>query len=386
MKFSKTIFYSDATRIQWTCPSCAAQILMVCWVQLAGIVANISQSHLVHLMEGLPPFSRILSVQLPTKLVFFFHLCKREKSTSVLTSTMIWMTLHYGHKPGLSNTLTLVPSWRSLTNPLDPLSIMWWDPTPDKFESFGTTIVDGLGELLKSKISSLEAVKRDLESRIEDYKQACRDPCPPNTYLLSIVKAMQDAFVRLSLLKTIFTEMRFGLTEFQHYFLKVHSCLDYLMLYKPQMDGQKPAAHCCELHQSFHQHSLYSARLPFHRFTCLVPSTSQSLGDSPHMQYIRDRSPCQSCRHSVCFRTWSTFPIDILQLYNQLPETCLHSCLFTNVAGLQRPLCESIERLVDSILAQHIFLPPWKPRNPWLFNPLNTTKVLFLKIHSPQRP
>jgi len=116
--------------------------------------------------------------------------------------------------------------------------------------------------------------------------------------------------------------------------------------------------HRCLLHQSFHQHSLYSAGLPFCRFTCLVPSTSQSLGNSPHMQHIRDRSPCQSCQHFVCFRTWSTFPLDILRLYDQLSETCLHSCIFANVAGLQRPFRESIERLVDSLLAQHIFLPP----------------------------
>jgi len=83
---------------------------------------------------------------------------------------------------------------------------------------------------------------RDLESRIEDYKQACRDPHPSNAYLLSIVKAMQDAFICLSSLKTTFTKMRFGLTEFQHYFLEVCDCLDYLLLYKPQMDSQNPAA------------------------------------------------------------------------------------------------------------------------------------------------
>ena len=96
------------------------QILMVCWVQLAGIVANVSQSHLVRLMEGLPPFSRILSVQIPTKLVFFFHLCKREKSTSVLTSAMVRMTLRYGRNPGSSNTLTLVPFRGSPTIPWIP--------------------------------------------------------------------------------------------------------------------------------------------------------------------------------------------------------------------------------------------------------------------------
>ncbi len=131
---------------------------------------------------------------------------------------------------------------RKPDDPLDPLSIMWWDPTSNDFESFGAGIIDGLGELSKSKISSLEAVMRDLENRIEDYKQTCTNLNPPNTYLTSIVKAMQDAFVRLRSLKTTFTEMRFGLTEFQRYFLEVGGCLDYIVLYKPQMDGQKPAA------------------------------------------------------------------------------------------------------------------------------------------------
>jgi hypothetical protein len=131
---------------------------------------------------------------------------------------------------------------RKPVDPLDPLSIMWWDPTSDDFDFFGASIVDGLGELSKSKIYSLEAAMKDLESRIEDYKQTCTDSRPPNVYLLSMVRAMQDAFVRLSSLKTTFTEMRFGLAEFQRYFLEVRGCLDYLVLYMPRMDARKPAA------------------------------------------------------------------------------------------------------------------------------------------------
>ena len=131
---------------------------------------------------------------------------------------------------------------RKPDDPMNPLSIMWWDPTSDDFETFGAGIVDGLGELSRSKISTLEAMMKGLESRIEDYELPRKDSSPPNTYLRSMVKAMQDAFVRLRSLKTTFTEMRFGLTEFQRYFLEVHGCLDYLALYKPRMDGQKPAA------------------------------------------------------------------------------------------------------------------------------------------------
>src|SRR5260370_22090302 len=36
---------------------------------------------------------------------------------------------------------------RKPDDPLDPLSIIWWDPTSDDFESFGATILDGFCEL-----------------------------------------------------------------------------------------------------------------------------------------------------------------------------------------------------------------------------------------------
>src|SRR5712664_512045 len=53
---------------------------------------------------------------------------------------------------------------------------------------------------------------------------------------------MQDSFSRLGSLKTTFTEMRIGVTEFQRYYLEIYGCLDYLEIYKPRMDGTRPAA------------------------------------------------------------------------------------------------------------------------------------------------
>jgi hypothetical protein len=79
----------------------------------------------------------------------------------------------------------------------------------------------------------------NLESRIEDYQKTSPKS---NDLLVLLVKAMQDACVRLGSLKTTFSEMRFGVTEFQHYYLEVRGLLDYLELYKPRMDGKKPAA------------------------------------------------------------------------------------------------------------------------------------------------
>jgi hypothetical protein len=127
----------------------------------------------------------------------------------------------------------------------DPLSIMWWDPTRKEFDTYDGGLVDGMGELLKSKFLEFETMRKNLEDRIEDYNKTA---AKPNDYLLQMVKAMHDACVRLGSLKTTFSEMRFGVTEFQRYYLEVCGVLDYLELYKPRMDGQRLAAttvaHC----------------------------------------------------------------------------------------------------------------------------------------------
>lgn len=128
---------------------------------------------------------------------------------------------------------------RKPDDPDDPLSIMWWDPTRDDFKSLDGSLVDGLGELSSPKFLSLQAMVRNLESRLDDYKKTSQKP---NELLLVLVKAMQDACTRLGSLKTTFSEMRFGVTEFQRYYLEVRGCLDYLEIYKPRLDGQKPAA------------------------------------------------------------------------------------------------------------------------------------------------
>jgi hypothetical protein len=116
---------------------------------------------------------------------------------------------------------------------------MWWDPTGDDFDSFGGGLLNGIGELSRSKMSSLREMIRSLESRIEDHKQAFPNP---NKFFLLLVRSMQDSFTRLDSLKTTFTEMKVGVTEFQRYYLEICGCLDYLEIYKPRMDGEKPPA------------------------------------------------------------------------------------------------------------------------------------------------
>jgi hypothetical protein len=128
---------------------------------------------------------------------------------------------------------------RKPDDPNDPLSIMWWDPIPDDFESFGSSIIDGLGQLSGSKVLSLRKMMSGIEDRFEDHKRTFPSP---NKFLLLLGRAMQDALSRLESLKTTFTEMRIGVTEFQRYYLELYGCLDYLEIYKPRIDGVKPPA------------------------------------------------------------------------------------------------------------------------------------------------
>ena len=99
-------------------------------------------------------------------------------------------------------------------------------------------VVDGLGELKRSKFLLLRGLMINLESRLNNYWATF----PPNVILVSLVKAMQDTCQRLGLLKTTYSHMRFGLANFQHYFLEVHGFLDYMEIYRPRMDGKKPPA------------------------------------------------------------------------------------------------------------------------------------------------
>ena len=74
---------------------------------------------------------------------------------------------------------------------------------------------------------------------MEDHKHSFPNP---NKLLLLLARAIQDTFTHLDSLKTTFTEMRLGITEFQYYYLELYGCLDYIKIYKPCMDRARPPA------------------------------------------------------------------------------------------------------------------------------------------------
>ena len=116
----------------------------------------------------------------------------------------------------------------------DPLAIMWWNPTESDFISTSSNLVNGLGSLALEKFEKLCLCKNELMRRIDRYKAGTNSP---NHFLLVMSKATLHACVRIGCLTTSFLEMKFGVTEFQRYYLETLGVFDYLEIYKPRMDG-----------------------------------------------------------------------------------------------------------------------------------------------------
>lgn len=142
-------------------------------------------------------------------------------------------------QPYLVNFCHLGAIPRKPDDPNDPLSTLWWDPASDDFISSSGSFVDGLGELSGLKLLLLRNLMSNMEERIKDHRRSFSNP---NKLLLALERAMKDSFARLDSLKTTFTEMRIGVTEFQRHYLEIYGILDYMEIYKPRMDGARPPA------------------------------------------------------------------------------------------------------------------------------------------------
>ena len=123
--------------------------------------------------------------------------------------------------------------------PDHPLSIMWWNPTRADFLPLENDIMEGLGQLSLPKLWAFEERMKEAQDKINEYRKTTDRP---NPLLLLLATSMRHALSRLRSLKSAFGQMRFGVTEFQRYYLEIYALLDYLQIYKPRMDGAQPAA------------------------------------------------------------------------------------------------------------------------------------------------
>jgi hypothetical protein len=120
----------------------------------------------------------------------------------------------------------------------DPLSIMWWNPTRAEFYPLENGVLDGMGQLKMSKYWAFQDMSKGLKERVEVYKKKST----PNSLLSLLVRAMDDALIRVGSLKSPFGLMWFKITEFQRLYLETYALLDYLETYQPRMDGHQPPA------------------------------------------------------------------------------------------------------------------------------------------------
>ena len=141
---------------------------------------------------------------------------------------------------------------RQPEDPKDPLSIMWWNPTRTEFFPLENGVLDGLGQLSTSVYWTFQDMSKGLKERVEIYKKKSTS----TSHLSLLVRAMDDALIRMGSLKSPFGLMWFNITEFQCLYLEIYALLDYLEIYKPRMDGlQSPAAttaNCIGRSQIYH--------------------------------------------------------------------------------------------------------------------------------------
>jgi len=116
---------------------------------------------------------------------------------------------------------------------------MWWNPTLFDFLPYPNSLVEGLSQLDPSCYRALYDCQHELNTHVHAYVLAAEKP---SSFIQNLLHTMNHSGVRICSLQTTFLEMTFGVTEFQRYFLKVLSLIDFLEIYKPRMQEWAPCA------------------------------------------------------------------------------------------------------------------------------------------------
>lgn len=123
----------------------------------------------------------------------------------------------------------------------DPNSIMWWTPTRESFVAATTSLITGVGSLDQEHLNLFRKPIGDILERFEAYKRDSLHPIT-NQRTIIIANSLRHAFSRLESLPTNRRSVFFGVTQVQRCFLELTALLNYICIYKPQMDGDMPAA------------------------------------------------------------------------------------------------------------------------------------------------
>jgi len=148
---------------------------------------------------------------------------------------------------------------RKPTNPNDPLSIMWWNPTLFDFLPCPNSLVVGLSQLNPARYKDLYDCQCELNTRIHAYMLAAEKL---SILIQNLLHTMNHSGVCICSLQTTFLEMIFGVTEFQRYFLKVLGLINFLEIYKPHMQRLAPhATSAADCHGAFTNNPQFAQQL-----------------------------------------------------------------------------------------------------------------------------
>lgn len=123
----------------------------------------------------------------------------------------------------------------------DDRAIMWWTLTREDFVPSTGNIITGVGLIQMQKLAVLKRLIASLQSRFQAYMLDEKHP-RKNELVKALSNALNHAFKRLECLPMSFRQTNFGLSQVQRYYLEIVAALDYLMVYKPRMDGVAPPA------------------------------------------------------------------------------------------------------------------------------------------------
>ena len=128
---------------------------------------------------------------------------------------------------------------RKPEQPDDPLTILWWDPSPADFTPEEDSTITGLGKLSSQKVAALEIPYKSIRARVKEFRKTH----PENRLVSTADVAVRHALTRLQCLATSYKEMVYGVTEFQRFALELTALLDYQLIFYPRLEQNEIKFH-----------------------------------------------------------------------------------------------------------------------------------------------
>jgi len=118
----------------------------------------------------------------------------------------------------------------------DRSSVMWDNFPRTLFRPSTTNMVTGVGHLDGRTRDIFWGFVNSLQSRVKEYQEDQR-VAHKNQYVSCLSNALNHSFSHLNSLPMTWRQIQFSISDVQQHYLELTGLLDYLLIYKPRMDG-----------------------------------------------------------------------------------------------------------------------------------------------------